>query len=166
MELDWDKGGGLLPAIVQDAGSGAVLMLAYMNREALRASLTRDNGGAAAIVFLGMRFLKKRVEPLAKELDGLLLAVTALALAPGGSVPTADLNEALAALAVGVPPDIIHVVPEMKLSASYRPLLGPLKAAGIPKPSRYAWYLDEDTNRYKRLTAAVRAELVGAAGDD
>ena len=34
-ELDWDKGGGLLPAIVQDAGSGAVLMLGYMNREAL-----------------------------------------------------------------------------------------------------------------------------------
>jgi phosphoribosyl-AMP cyclohydrolase / phosphoribosyl-ATP pyrophosphohydrolase len=34
-ELDWDKGGGLLPAIVQDAGSGAVLMLGYMNRQAL-----------------------------------------------------------------------------------------------------------------------------------
>jgi phosphoribosyl-ATP pyrophosphohydrolase/phosphoribosyl-AMP cyclohydrolase len=38
MELDWDKGGGLLPAIVQDAGSGAVLMLGYMNREALAAT--------------------------------------------------------------------------------------------------------------------------------
>jgi phosphoribosyl-ATP pyrophosphohydrolase/phosphoribosyl-AMP cyclohydrolase len=38
LELDWDKGGGLLPAIVQDAGSGAVLMLAYMNREALAAT--------------------------------------------------------------------------------------------------------------------------------
>jgi phosphoribosyl-ATP pyrophosphohydrolase/phosphoribosyl-AMP cyclohydrolase len=34
-ELDWDKGGGLLPAIVQDAASGAVLMLGYMNRQAL-----------------------------------------------------------------------------------------------------------------------------------
>ncbi len=33
--LDWDKGGGLLPAIVQDASSGAVLMLGYMNRAAL-----------------------------------------------------------------------------------------------------------------------------------
>ncbi|HME40144.1 MAG TPA: bifunctional phosphoribosyl-AMP cyclohydrolase/phosphoribosyl-ATP diphosphatase HisIE [Steroidobacteraceae bacterium] len=36
--LDWDKGGGLLPAIVQDAGNGAVLMLGYMNREALAAT--------------------------------------------------------------------------------------------------------------------------------
>jgi phosphoribosyl-ATP pyrophosphohydrolase/phosphoribosyl-AMP cyclohydrolase len=37
-ELDWDKGGGLVPAIVQEAGSGAVLMLGYMNREALAAT--------------------------------------------------------------------------------------------------------------------------------
>jgi phosphoribosyl-AMP cyclohydrolase / phosphoribosyl-ATP pyrophosphohydrolase len=37
-ELDWDKGGGLLPAVVQDADSGAVLMLGYMNREALAAT--------------------------------------------------------------------------------------------------------------------------------
>ncbi len=39
-ELDWDKGNGLLPAIVQDAGSGAVLMLGYMNPEALAATQT------------------------------------------------------------------------------------------------------------------------------
>jgi len=38
MELDWNKGSGLLPAIVQDAGSGAVLMLGYMNRDALAAT--------------------------------------------------------------------------------------------------------------------------------
>lgn len=40
--LDWDKGDGVLPAIVQDAISGAVLMLGYMNREALAA--TRASG--------------------------------------------------------------------------------------------------------------------------
>ena len=39
--LDWDKGGGLVPAIVQHAVSGAVLMLGYMNREALAATLER-----------------------------------------------------------------------------------------------------------------------------
>lgn len=37
--LDWDKGDGLLPAVVQDARDGAVLMLGYMNREALRETL-------------------------------------------------------------------------------------------------------------------------------
>jgi phosphoribosyl-AMP cyclohydrolase / phosphoribosyl-ATP pyrophosphohydrolase len=36
--LDWEKMQGLLPAIVQDADSGAVLMLGYMNREALAAT--------------------------------------------------------------------------------------------------------------------------------
>jgi len=35
IELDFDKDpSGLLPAIVQDNGSGAVLMLAYINKEA------------------------------------------------------------------------------------------------------------------------------------
>jgi phosphoribosyl-ATP pyrophosphohydrolase/phosphoribosyl-AMP cyclohydrolase len=36
--LDWGKGDGLLPAIVQDSSSGAVLMLGYMNRAALEAT--------------------------------------------------------------------------------------------------------------------------------
>lgn len=39
---DWDKGDGLLPAIVQHWRSGEVLMLGYMNREALE--LTRTTG--------------------------------------------------------------------------------------------------------------------------
>jgi phosphoribosyl-AMP cyclohydrolase / phosphoribosyl-ATP pyrophosphohydrolase len=39
--LDFDKTGGLLPAIVQHAETGAVLMLGYMNREALRETLSR-----------------------------------------------------------------------------------------------------------------------------
>lgn len=34
--LDFDKGGGLLPAIIQDATTGRVLMLGYMNAEALQ----------------------------------------------------------------------------------------------------------------------------------
>lgn len=33
--LDWNKGDGLLPAIVQDADTGRVLMLGYMNAESL-----------------------------------------------------------------------------------------------------------------------------------
>ena len=39
--VDFSKGGGLVPAIVQDADSGAVLMMAYMNREALELTLAR-----------------------------------------------------------------------------------------------------------------------------
>jgi len=34
IDLDFDKQDGLVPVVVQDAADGAVLMLAYMNREA------------------------------------------------------------------------------------------------------------------------------------
>lgn len=37
--LDWTKGDGLLPAIVQDARTGRVLMLGYMNPESLQRTL-------------------------------------------------------------------------------------------------------------------------------
>lgn len=39
MELDFDKSGGLIPAIVQEHASGQVLMLAYMNRQSWEATL-------------------------------------------------------------------------------------------------------------------------------
>lgn len=38
-EIDFDKMRGLAPAIVQDAASGEVLMLGFMNREALEKTL-------------------------------------------------------------------------------------------------------------------------------
>ncbi len=38
-EPDFDKGQGLIPAVVQDAGTGEVLMMAYMNRLAWRKTL-------------------------------------------------------------------------------------------------------------------------------
>jgi phosphoribosyl-ATP pyrophosphohydrolase/phosphoribosyl-AMP cyclohydrolase len=37
--LDWGKGGGILPAIVQDARTARVLMLGYMNPESLQRTL-------------------------------------------------------------------------------------------------------------------------------
>lgn len=40
MELDFAKGGGLIPVIIQDFQSGDVLMLAYMNREAWESTLS------------------------------------------------------------------------------------------------------------------------------
>ena len=58
--LDWSKGDGLLPAIVQDARNGRVLMLGYMNPETLQETL---EGGR--VVFFsrsrGGRWLKGEV---------------------------------------------------------------------------------------------------------
>jgi phosphoribosyl-AMP cyclohydrolase / phosphoribosyl-ATP pyrophosphohydrolase len=39
--LDFAKGDGLLPAVIQHADTGAVLMVGYMNRDALRETLSR-----------------------------------------------------------------------------------------------------------------------------
>lgn len=38
-EFNWNKSDGLIPAIIQDASTGQLLMLAYMNRDALQESL-------------------------------------------------------------------------------------------------------------------------------
>ncbi|EQD35608.1 Phosphoribosyl-AMP cyclohydrolase domain protein, partial [mine drainage metagenome] len=40
--MDWNKNDGLLPAVVQHAHDGRVLMLGYMNRAALQVTL--DSG--------------------------------------------------------------------------------------------------------------------------
>lgn len=42
MKLDFDKGDGLLPAIVQDSATCRVLMLGFMNREAYRLTVETE----------------------------------------------------------------------------------------------------------------------------
>jgi phosphoribosyl-AMP cyclohydrolase len=39
VEFDFDKMNGLLPAVVQDSGDGQVLMVGFMNRQALESTL-------------------------------------------------------------------------------------------------------------------------------
>jgi len=39
MDIDFEKAGGLVPAVAQDADTGEVLMLAWMNREAFDETL-------------------------------------------------------------------------------------------------------------------------------
>jgi putative long chain acyl-CoA synthase len=91
------------------------------------------------------------------------LAVTAVSLRPGMSMTVADLSEAVASMPVGLPPDVVHVVPELAVSASYRPVASALRAAGVPKAGRNSWYLDGDSRTYKRLTASVHRRLAASA---
>ncbi|ORA84908.1 acyl-CoA synthetase [Mycobacterium malmoense] len=90
------------------------------------------------------------------------VAVSAVTLLPGASITAADLTEAVANIPIGVGPDIVHVCREMTLSATYRPTVSALRAAGIPKPGRQAWYFDAGSTQFRRLTPAVRSELSGA----
>jgi putative long chain acyl-CoA synthase len=83
-------------------------------------------------------------------------------LLPGATITAADLTEAVAKLPIGLGPDIVCVVPEMNLSASYRPMVSALRAAGIPKAGRHVWYFDAGSDEFRKLTPTVRAELSGA----
>lgn len=90
------------------------------------------------------------------------VALSAVTLLPGASITAADLTEAFAKLPIGQGPDIVCVVREMNLSATFRPTVSALRAAGIPKAGRNVWYFDAEANEYRRLTGAVRSELTGA----
>lgn len=89
------------------------------------------------------------------------VAVAAVTLLPGATITAADLTEAVGSMPVGQAPDFVHVVPQLALSATFRPAVGALQAAGIPQPGRQAWYLDSGSNEFRRLTPAARAGLSG-----
>jgi putative long chain acyl-CoA synthase len=95
------------------------------------------------------------------SVGGRPLAVSALTLLPGATITAADLTEAVTNMPVGLGPDLVHVCPQMTLSATYRPTVSALRAAGIPKSGRQAWYFDVDSNEFRRLTPVARAELTG-----
>jgi putative long chain acyl-CoA synthase len=95
------------------------------------------------------------------SLRGRPLTVSAVTLRPGATVTAADLKEAFLDLPPGSGPDIVHVVPEIALSATYRPTVSSLRAAGIPKPGRTAWCFDTQSNQFRRLTAAALTGLSG-----
>jgi phosphoribosyl-AMP cyclohydrolase / phosphoribosyl-ATP pyrophosphohydrolase len=86
--LDWDKSQGLLPAIVQNHTDGAVLMLGYMNREALAA--TRTSGRVTFYSRSKRRLWTKgetsgnylEVRAIAADCDGDALLILAHPLGP------------------------------------------------------------------------------------
>ncbi len=80
-ELDFAKGGGLIPAIIQDADTGEVLTLFYMDEEALQR--TRDSKQVWRFSLAEGRLMRKgdttgnvlNVESNASDCDGDALVV-------------------------------------------------------------------------------------------
>lgn len=81
--LAWDKAGKLLPAVVQDRRSGRVLMLGYMDKEAL--AVTLESGFATFFSRSRQRLWRKgetsgnvlRVQAVTSDCDGDALLVLA-----------------------------------------------------------------------------------------
>ncbi|MFF0817597.1 AMP-binding protein [Rhodococcus sp. NPDC003318] len=92
------------------------------------------------------------------------LAVAAVTLRPGTGVTDADLADALGDLEPAQRPDLVHVVPEIPISNSYRPRRSALRAAGLPAPGPRAWYRDGLEGGYRPLTRAVLADVTDHGG--
>ncbi|WP_122496371.1 acyl-CoA synthetase [Mycobacterium attenuatum] len=98
--------------------------------------------------------------------NGKQFAISAVTLRPGATITAADLTEAVVGMPVGLGPDVVHVVSQLSLSATYRPTVSALRAAGIPKPGRQAWYFEPASSEFRRLTPAARTELCGDKNAD
>jgi putative long chain acyl-CoA synthase len=62
-------------------------------------------------------------------------------------------------------PAIVRVVDQIPVTTWFRPITGPLREAGIPKPraGTQAWYLDASGDTYRSLTGAAHRRFVGQA---
>ena len=89
MNINFQKGGGLVPAIIQDGRSGDVLMLGFMNADSLRE--TQRSGEVVFFSRSRNRLWKKgessghilRVREIRVDCDGDALLVQVEAVGPG-----------------------------------------------------------------------------------
>jgi putative long chain acyl-CoA synthase len=84
------------------------------------------------------------------------MVVAAVTLRAGAELTARDITEALAGLEPTRRPSIVHVVAKIPVTTWYRPLTGPLRAAGIPRAraGKAAWYRDAQTNAYRPITTS------------
>jgi phosphoribosyl-ATP pyrophosphohydrolase/phosphoribosyl-AMP cyclohydrolase len=157
--VDFDKGGGLVPAIVQDAATLQVLMLAYMDRAALQETL----GSGEATFFSrsrGGRWRKgetsgnrMKVKSVALDCDGDALLVLA---APGGPACHRDTVTCWGddpAIGVGQLAALERTIQARAASGAEHSYTAKLLAKG---PKRIAQKVGEE---------GVETALAGAAGE-
>ncbi len=95
------------------------------------------------------------------------IAVAAVTLRHDRELEAEDIAAALAPLPAHERPWIVHVVDRIPVTTWYRPVTGPLRAAGIPEPSpdRTVWYRDSGKDSYRPLTATARRRIVREAAE-
>ena len=157
--VDFDKGGGLVPAIVQDIATSQVLMLAYMDRAALAETL--ESGEATFFSrSRGGRWRKgessghrMRVAGVRLDCDGDTLLVSVTPLGPACHLGTATCFGDGAPLGVG------------RLAVLERTIA--TRASAPPAESWTARLLAEGPKRIAQKVGeeGVECALAGAAGD-
>jgi putative long chain acyl-CoA synthase len=91
------------------------------------------------------------------------IAVAAVTLRAGHELTARDITGALSGLPAGERPAVVHVVAAIPVTTWFRPVTGPLRAAGIPEPAEDAlvWHYDAKRERYERLTPSAHRRLAG-----
>ena len=156
--LAWDKQAGLIPAIVQHATSGAVLMLAYMNRDALRATLER--GRAVFYSRSRQQLWEKgqssghtlRVTAICKDCDSDTLLVSALPDGPVCHLGTASCFG----------DELASVGEQLAFLADLEAIIA-LRIAGSPESSYTASLYGKGTSRMAQKVGEEGLEVALAA---
>ena len=156
--LDWQKMDGLLPAIVQDAATLQPLMLAYMNREALSASL--DSGFATFFSRSKDRLWRKgetsgnhlKVQAIFADCDNDALLVLAEPAGPACHLDTTSCFTDATAPGIGWLAQLARVVRERGAAPAEESYTARLLGAGS---TRIAQKVGEE---------GVELALAGAAG--
>jgi putative long chain acyl-CoA synthase len=93
------------------------------------------------------------------DVGGRTLAVAVVSLRAGYELNVEDLSRRLSVLPAEQRPDLVYVAADIPVSASFRPSVRAVRAAGLPEPGGLAWYHDE--GHYLPLDAATAARLYG-----
>ena len=98
--------------------------------------------------------------------DGGQIPCAAVTVREGQRLEPAAIERALADLGDGGIPQVIRVVDEIPLTTWYRPMSGPLRAEGMPAPSKppSSWYWDPKKGGYRALSKAAIERLLSAGG--
>ncbi len=88
------------------------------------------------------------------------IAVGAVTLRRGQTLDAETLTDAFSELPQADRPAVVHVVDEIPVTTWFRPITGPLRAAGLPRPQEgRVWYLDRGGKRYRPMTDAAYRRL-------
>jgi phosphoribosyl-ATP pyrophosphohydrolase/phosphoribosyl-AMP cyclohydrolase len=170
--LDFSKGDGLLPAIIQHADTGAVLMLGFMNPEALAATQAR---GRVVFYSRSRQTLWEKgetsghtlnVEAIRTDCDADTLLITARALGPTcheGTVTCFGDAAATGASRLGFLAQLAGIIEQRRTEAPERSYTAKLFASG---PQRMAQKVGEEGVEVALAAVAQSPEkLVSEAAD-
>lgn len=164
--LDWKKMDGLLPAVVQDADTHAVLMLGYMDRAALEATLA---GGEVTFYSRSRGRLWRKGETSGNVLrlvawradcDGDALLIRAR---PAGPVCHTGAPSCFGEPAQAFLPRLERIVAERSRAAPEQSYTARLLAAGLPRIAQKLG--EEGVETALAAASGQRGELIAESAD-